>query len=185
MGARVADTVGASCQARRAAFLGQGAVIFVSVGTQLAFNRLVKAVDIWAEANPSVEVFAQIGPDSEAPRFMKYADFLSPLTVDSLMRHSELIVAHAGMGSILTALKYQRPILIMPRKAAFGEHRNDHQLATARWLDGRPGIYVAWDETEISTKLDVRHALTIGPQLSECASGSLIERLTTYLGAAK
>ena len=57
------------------------------------------------------------------------------------------IVAHAGMGTILTALETGKRLLVMPRRAALGEHRNDHQLATvsrspswaaSRWQSTRP-----------------------------------------------
>ncbi len=47
------------------------------------------------------------------------------------MQAATAIVAHAGMGTILTALEMGKPLLVMPRRAALGEHRNDHQLATA------------------------------------------------------
>lgn len=160
-------------------------MIFVTVGTQLPFNRLVSAVDIWAADNPSERVFAQIGPDAEPPRFIEYADFISPLEAETLMQQSGLIVAHAGMGSILTALKYQRPILIMPRKAALGEHRNEHQLATARWVEGRPGVHVAWNEADISDKLNARHEFAVGPLLSESASDSLIQGIAAFINAVK
>ncbi|WP_169140505.1 glycosyltransferase [Aromatoleum toluolicum] len=160
-------------------------MIFVTVGTQLAFNRLVEAVDKWAEANSDVEVFGQIGPSGLQPRAMTHADFLPPAKADELMRQADLIVSHAGMGSILTALRYQRPILIMPRKAGLGEHRNDHQFATARWLDGRPGVSVAWSEDEVAARLDERHRLSVGPQLAEFASGQLIERLDAYIRASR
>lgn len=177
--------MGTSCEAGWSVFLGCSTVIFITVGTQLSFNRLIKAVDVWAADHSSIEFFAQIGPGAEPPRSMQYAEFLSPSDVDSTMRQAELIVAHAGMGSILTALRYQRPILILPRRAELGEHRNDHQLATARWLDGRPGVTVAWEEAEVHTKLNGRHALAVGTQLPEFASGPLVERLAAYIGSAK
>lgn len=156
-------------------------MIFVTVGTQLAFDRLVMAVDKWAEANPDIEVFAQVGPCVRRPRAIPHADFVPPAKADALIRQAELIVAHAGMGSILTALRFQRPILIMPRKVGLGEHRNDHQIATARWLDGRAGVSVAWSESEIPEKLDQRRLLAAGPRLGEFASGPLVQRLGDYI----
>ena len=70
------------------------------------------------------------------------------------MRSSTAIVAHAGMGTILTALELGKPLLIMPRRAALGEHRNDHQLATAERFAAVDGVKVAFDETEFALKLD-------------------------------
>ena len=34
-----------------------------------------------------------------------------------------------------------------------GEHRNDHQMATARELTDRPGIKVAWDTGDLASLL--------------------------------
>lgn len=159
-------------------------MIFVTVGTQLGFDRLVRSVDAWAAAHPGDEFFAQVGPSnasSYVPQHMPHAPFVSPARADELMRAADLIVSHAGMGSILTALRYRRPILIMPRKASLGEHRNDHQLATARWLADRPGVCVAWTEADVAERLDARRNLTGGPGISEYASGPLVERLNAFI----
>jgi UDP-N-acetylglucosamine transferase subunit ALG13 len=156
-------------------------VIFVTVGTQLAFDRLVGVMDQWAGCNPSTKVFAQVGPTKLDIRHMEYQEFVTPDKANSLFIESALIVAHAGMGSILTALKYRKPILIVPRKAALGEHRNDHQMATAKWLSSRPGISVAWDENEVVGFLDNPAGIQAGGEISEYASPELIERLKTFI----
>jgi UDP-N-acetylglucosamine transferase subunit ALG13 len=85
------------------------------------------------------------------------------------------------MGSILTALKYKKPILIMPRRASLGEHRNDHQIATAKWLESTAGIAVAWNESGIESFLNNRDALIGGVGISEFASPDLISHLQTYI----
>ena len=41
-------------------------MIFVTVGTQLAFDRMIKAVDEWAGARGRTDVFAQVGPAAQA-----------------------------------------------------------------------------------------------------------------------
>lgn len=156
-------------------------MIFVTVGTQLAFDRLIAAVDDWSGNHPAVKVFAQIGPAGKLPKHMNFADFVAPDAADALFMEASLIVSHAGMGSILTALKYRKPILIMPRRANLGEHRNDHQLATAKWLGSTPGVTVAWDEKEIGTLLDSREMLSGGAGISESASPELIQQLRAYI----
>ncbi|MBN8486321.1 MAG: glycosyl transferase family 28 [Burkholderiales bacterium] len=158
-------------------------MIFVTVGTQLGFDRLVNAVDAWAAANPQHQVYAQIGP-SQAPKAIPYSAFLAPAEADEKMQQANLIVAHAGMGSILTALRLGKPILVLPRRHAQGEHRNDHQMATAKWLSNRPGITVAWDERELMAKLDDPAVFAPAPTLAAQASGPLIDRLAAYLNPA-
>ncbi|MBI3154217.1 MAG: glycosyl transferase family 28 [Burkholderiales bacterium] len=152
-------------------------MIFVTVGTQLAFDRMVSAVDRWAAAQPGVNVFAQVGPARERPQHIPHADFLTPARANSLMRQAALIVAHAGMGTVLTALELRKPIVIMPRLASLGEHRNEHQMATARWLQGRPGVHVAWNEAGLLDLLDRRDTLPGGEVFSSVASGPLVDKL--------
>lgn len=156
-------------------------MIFVTVGTQLAFDRLIAAMDGWAAANPSEEVFAQTGPAREAPKSMEHAEFVPPARADELFRKATLIVSHAGMGSILTALKYRKPIIVVPRKASLGEHRNEHQLATAKWLGDRPGVHVAWETEELLGMLDDRAALAAGQGIPEFASEDFTSKLKEYL----
>jgi UDP-N-acetylglucosamine transferase subunit ALG13 len=157
-------------------------LIFVTVGTQLAFDRLIAAMDGWAAANPAEEVFAQTGPSSLPIRSMGHAEFIPPDKADDLFRKASLIVSHAGMGSILTAFKYRKPIVIVPRKASLGEHRNDHQMATAKWMEGRPGLAVAWEPEELLRLLDRKDALASGHGIPDYASEEFILRLREYLG---
>ncbi len=160
-------------------------MIFVTVGTQLAFDRMIGAVDRWAEHHPELQFFAQIGPSTAPPRYMPSAEFIPPSQAENMIRNAEIIVSHAGMGSLLTALRHRRPILIMPRKASLGEHRNDHQLATARWMAERPGVAVAWDEAMIGEALERRSTLAGGPAIPEFASGPLVDRIARYIRSVR
>lgn len=131
-------------------------MIFLSVGTQAPFDRLVKAVDQWA-ATHDVPVFGQLGqlaPDSYRPTHMDWADFIPATLYQEKLDSCRLMVAHAGMGSIISALTEMKPLLILPRRAAFGEHRNDHQLGTAEKFANRPGIHVAMTEADVAPLLD-------------------------------
>jgi len=152
-------------------------VILVTVGTQLPFDRLVRAVD---EIAPrlSMPVFAQIGQGEYQPQHCTFAADVPPSQFDDLLRQATLIVGHAGIGSILMAQKMRKPLLIMPRHAALGEHRNDHQLATARALETRPGVHVAFDENELQQRLlaDSPFSLPIGESLQRVQLQQALER---------
>lgn len=106
------------------------------------------AVDKWAETT-DIDVFAQIGQSDIKPQNISFDLFVSPMKAEELFQRASIIIAHAGMGSILTALKYQKPIIVMPRKASLGEHRNEHQLATAEWVMNLNGVVVAYDEDDL------------------------------------
>lgn len=156
-------------------------MIFLTVGTQLPFDRLVRAMDEWAKINSCVEVFGQIGPESYKPNNFSANEFISPVAfIDAIMK-ADLIVAHAGMGSILTALQYCKPIIIFPRRASLGEHRNEHQLATSKRFFGRAGISVAYDLPELYQLLGDYRSLKAGLRIDESACPELIFRMRQWI----
>ena len=128
-------------------------MIFVTVGAQMPFDRLVRTVDDWAGRVPA-EIFAQIGPSRLRPRHMAWTRFLAPGDFLAQVGAADLLVAHAGMGSIITALEHGKPLLIMPRRGELGETRNDHQVATAHRFRGLGLVEVAFDEQELVVRLD-------------------------------
>lgn len=155
-------------------------MIFVTVGTQLTFDRLINTVDQWA-ATINEKVVAQIGPSELTPRNMEWHQFLSPIEFSSYMEESRVIIAHAGMGSILTAMELQKPIIIFPRRAKLNEHRNEHQLATARRFVEIDGIHVALDENQLLHILHNMDSLAVSSKLCSGASDELIKTVSDFI----
>lgn len=156
-------------------------MILVVVGTQLAFDRLIQAVDEWAGAGSRRDVFAQIGPSQFRPRHMEFVEFLEPREYDRRFADASVLIAHAGMGSILGALESGKPVVIMPRRASLGEHRNEHQLATADRFRNRSGVVVAEDEQVLASVLNRIDTLTSGEAIGPHASPRLIHRIRSYI----
>ncbi len=155
-------------------------MIFVTVGTQLPFDRMVECIDAWAEGRGE-EVFAQIGPSTREFANIETVDFLDPQESARRTREARCIIAHAGMGTILSALGSRTPLLVMPRRADLGEHRNDHQLATARRLSARGLVQVAWDADELVSHLDRLEEIEHGPAISPHASDELLDAVRGFL----
>ena len=130
-------------------------MIFVTVGAQMPFDRLVKTVDQWAGSRRRDDVFAQIGPTDYCPSSIQWTKFMEPEEFRRRFEAARVIVAHAGTGSIITALQVGKPILIMPRRASLRETRNDHQVATAEQFRRFGSVAVAWDEKELIARLEV------------------------------
>jgi UDP-N-acetylglucosamine transferase subunit ALG13 len=127
-------------------------VIIVTVGMQLGFDRLIAAMDALAPTL-GMPVIAQTGKGTYHPQHMEARARIAPAEFEMLVGEAQLIVSHAGIGTVLTAARCRKPIVLLPRRADLQEHRNDHQLATVRKLDGRPGILVAMDETALSERI--------------------------------
>jgi UDP-N-acetylglucosamine transferase subunit ALG13 len=158
-------------------------VIFVTVGSDVPFSRLVKQVDLWSKENPGHRIFAQVGrlkPADYVPQAMEWTEMVSADEFDRHCVEARLIVAHAGMGSIISALQVGKPIVILPRSGRLRETRNDHQFATAKRFSNRPGIFVAWAENDLGTAIGQAAAsIEEGslPPLSEFAPPDFTDRL--------
>ena len=156
-------------------------MILVTVGSQAPFDRLIRAVDEWAELRGRSDVFAQIARGSYIPRHIEFTDFVDPAEFKRRVGEAQILVAHAGMGSIISALEHGKPIVVMPRRAHFKETRNDHQVAAAKHFGEQGRILVARDETELSGKLDC--ALTLGEtdRIDTQATPQLIATIRSFL----
>lgn len=162
-------------------------MILLTVGYELPFNRLVRAVDEWCASRGRTDVFGQIadpGPSGHRPRHFEWQSFLEPEEFQRRFEQADLVVGHAGMGSIVTALCLAKPIVIMPRRAALKETRNDHQVATAEKFALRPGVRVAADETEVGPALDGMVAGSAGlvpAGISKFAAPRLLDAIRSFI----
>ncbi len=130
-------------------------MILVTVGTQIPFDRLINLVDDWVrESGTEQSVIAQVGSSDYQSKNMTIFQSVEPEQFEKYISDCDFIISHAGMGSILTALRVKKPIVIFPRIAALGEHRNDHQLATARSFANTDGVYVVHDKEELFDLLE-------------------------------
>src|SRR6185503_6968826 len=88
------DPMAAFGPAGRAALPRERAVIFVTVGTQLPFDRLVKAVDAWAGSSGEAGAFAQIGSNAYQPAHMEWAPYLPVEMFRRKLEAASLVISH-------------------------------------------------------------------------------------------
>jgi UDP-N-acetylglucosamine transferase subunit ALG13 len=156
-------------------------MIFITVGAQMPFDRLVRTVDEWAARHGRDDVFAQVGPTDFRPRYIRFEKFLDPAAFLQKVRAASVVVAHAGMGSILTALEHSKPILVMPRRGNLMETRNDHQVATAEQFKKQGRVVVAMDENELDAQLEQIDRLRPAERISQHAAPQLLETLRAFI----
>lgn len=157
-------------------------MILVTVGAQMPFDRLVAAVDQWAGQRDASDIFAQVGDTTYQPKHVRFEKFVAPEKLRELVQAADVIIAHAGMGTILTALEFGKPIVVMPRRGALRETRNDHQVATARQFGDRGFVSVAWDEHELAVRLDTElNRLKSVERISRQASPELCRAIAGFI----
>lgn len=108
-------------------------MIFVAVGTQkFQLNRLLQELDRLVEHGMLQEaVFVQTGHSDYIPRHYESAPFLSKEQFDEKVAGCDLLITHSGVGTILSGVSREKPVIVYPRLAQFGEHVDDHQLQIA------------------------------------------------------
>ena len=85
------------------------------------------------------------------------------------------------MGTFLSAMRLGKPIVVFPRVAALGEHRNEHQLATARKMKELGYVYVAETAEELLELLsrpDLKPLHAVGPR----AASTLVAAIRRDVG---
>lgn len=156
-------------------------MIFVTVGSQGPFDRLIRAVDEWAGVRGRSDIFAQTGKSNYIPRHIRCTQFLDPLEFKRQVEQAQLLVAHAGIGSIISALESAKPIVVMPRRVQFREQRNDHQVATAKHFEATGQVIVAYEEGSLAEKVDDALRLGNPERAAREASPLLIATIRSFL----
>jgi len=148
-------------------------LIFVTVGNSIKgveFHRLIDKINGIAE-DLQEEIIAQIGFIDEHPKNIKWFSYLSFNEVLSYFKQASIIIGHGGVGTIINAITYKKPLIIVPRSSTYGEHLDDHQLELAEQLRGLEGIFVVEDIEKLKTTvLEVRDRISknlIEPHFSE------------------
>lgn len=159
-------------------------MILLSVGTQFPFDRLVQAVDEWASRTGRTDVLGQIGPSTYKPKAMKCFGLVSPDEMRDFQAQADIMIAHAGMGSILTAMELGKPIIVFPRDHTLGEHRNGHQMDTANRFSETPGVFVARTVDELLQYLNNLEGLLAAQNGSRAELARLAQNLNLFVSAA-
>lgn len=155
-------------------------MIFLTVGTQFPFDRLVKAVDEAAGTNGFDEkVVAQIGDSSYCPENFEAAPSVEKAVFDQHLSKADSIISHAGMGTITMALEHRKPLLVMPRLKKYGEVVNDHQLAIAKKFEQLGYLLVAYGAEDVPIKM--KQLKSFVPQERQPCADIVAARISTFL----
>lgn len=132
-------------------------MIFVAVGTQFSFNRLIEYMDEWANSDNNTnneKVFAQISDGDFIPKHIESHPYMDGEQYNKNISEASVFVSHAGMGNIISARELETPIIVINRQFKLGEHRNDHQLDGLKWMGKLEGVYTASTKEELYAHLD-------------------------------
>lgn len=128
--------------------------LFVSVGTQLPFPRLLHAIESIESDQYTEIVYQSADADFNSNKGVVF-ESLTPKQYEQYFNECDIFISHAGMGSIITALDNNKPIIILPRMYKYNEHRNDHQITTAERFKSFENIYYSEHENDIANLIKI------------------------------
>jgi UDP-N-acetylglucosamine transferase subunit ALG13 len=121
-------------------------VIFVTVGTHHdGFARLLRAVEALTVPDLVVQHGHGMAPRNAAVAkpFMRFDDMLAQF------ERANAVITHAGVGSIILAVRHGHVPVVMPRLRRYGEHVDDHQADLTRRLERDGLVTAAWNGNEL------------------------------------
>lgn len=107
--------------------------VVVTIGMERAFRRLIERV-LTILPN-DVEVLWQTGPTPVNDLPIQASPFVAAADLDAAMRAADVVIAHAGCGSAIAALRAGKLPILVAREPAHGEVVDVHQREIAAWLD--------------------------------------------------
>jgi UDP-N-acetylglucosamine transferase subunit ALG13 len=146
--------------------------VVVTMGTMktYGFRRAVEALGkVLPEVlAPGAEVLWQTGVTNVSGLGIETHATMPAAKLREAMSAADLVIAHAGVGSALTALDEGKTPVLLPRRKAYGEMVDDHQLMIADELATR-GLAVSRAPEDL-TDVDLHWAM--GNRVSAAAAKS-------------
>jgi UDP-N-acetylglucosamine transferase subunit ALG13 len=154
-------------------------MILVTVGTHnRGFERLVRVADEFA-MQVEEEVIIQYGSSSYIPRYAKNFQWTSSEHMEQLTLGARVVVTHAAAGAIILAVRFGKPIVVVPRMRRFGEHIDDHQQQLAVALCDHDRVISVRDLSTESLKFAIQGCADL--KLTHSSNQTIIDALIMQL----
>lgn len=122
---------------------------FVTFGNATQpFKRLMEAVEGAREVLPH-PVTVQHGRTPCTATWLSALSFLSPTDYENQMRRADIVIMHAGAGSVLHAMDAGKVPIVMARLSRYGEHVDNHQAEFAGALEAAGRVVVIRDVVDL------------------------------------
>ena len=147
--------------------------ILVSVGaSEFSFERLLRIIDELCEEGvlDGNHVIAQKGVATYTPKHYRSFDLIGRDEYQKYMEQADVIISHAGTGSVIPALKIGKKVIVFPRLAKYGEHVDNHQLELADVFTHAGYTLCATNKEELKTCIRTLDEFTPPPFQSNTAN---------------
>lgn len=156
-------------------------MILVTLGTQdKSFERLLKALDkAVVKGKIKEKIIVQAGCTEYKSKNMEIFDLTSPEELDKLVKKCSLLITHGGVGSILTGIKYNKPIIAAARLSEYREHTNNHQKQIIKEFV-KSGYILELEDFDNLDKL-IKQAKKFKPKEFKSNTNKFIKNIENYI----
>ncbi len=125
-------------------------MVFVTVGThEQPFDRLMYEVEELVTEGKLEDVVVQSGYCTVEPKGCRCEQFFPYEEMCQLYQKADVVICHGGPSTFLEAMSYGKTPVVVPRRAKYGEHVNDHQAEFCAAFERRQGGIVVVDDASL------------------------------------
>ena len=156
-------------------------MILVLLGTQdNPFNRLLDEVlKLIEKGKIKDDVVAQIGCTKFSSDKIKTLSFVSREEYAKLIDEADLIISHAGVGTITDCIKKGKKVIVVPRLKKYKEHTNDHQIQITKEFVEKDYVLAAYDTKDLGKTINKIDKFS--PKKYESNNGKFKVKLKEYI----
>lgn len=155
--------------------------IFVMFGTQdKRFDRLLNAI-LASKFIKDNDVYVQLGYTKGEYEGIHCQEYYSEEELMHQIDIADLIITHAGVGAIVSALKLKKRVIVVPRLGEFKEQNNDHQVQIMERFDKQGYIIPCTDLTKLDET--VNNAYNFEPKDYVTEKQGIIDEITNFINS--
>lgn len=156
-------------------------MILVVLGThELPFSRLLNEIQrLVKEEVVTDKVVVQAGHTNFISADMEIHRFVSYQQMDEWYDQADIIISHAGTGSVVSGLKKGKVVIAVPRLKKYGEHNDDHQLQLIDTLGSQGYILPCVNVNKLEGRLNKAKSFQPKPFMSR--RDKLFEILNSFI----
>ena len=158
-------------------------MILVTLGTfPLAFERPLNELHkICSENKINEPIVVQSGYTKHSSKYFEMIPFIPSDELDGLTRKANLIISHAGTGSLIKALKLNKKVIAIPRLAKHKEVVDNHQLEILKVFAEKKYVLPWWKDNTLEDLLEEAKVFTPQPYISK--KQIVIDYLEKYINS--
>ena len=128
--------------------------IFVTIGNDKhKFNRLIDTLVELDKTHEDLFFMIQYGHTQPKIKSDRYKDFISKEQFVNEIMQADLIICHAGAGTLVQVVNAGNKPIVVPRLNKFNEHLNDHQLEIANEFEKSKYCDIVLDIDKLEEKI--------------------------------